>query len=153
VSSGTRRQPGRPAGSTAGGAGAAPGFLRGAVTLARSNKFEVIAVMLLGVGGAIYPPIWVVGALLALPSKKWDIRDKFLGITLPVLLVIIGTVLIIVMGGQHDSIGSYAVEAWVGAGRLCRALAVAGAIYLLWGLYRGRRQPKQPPWNVPHRLG
>ncbi len=109
--------------------------------------------MLLGAGGAIYPPVWLLGAMVALPSRKWDINDKFAGITVPVLLVIIGTVLIIVFGGEHNSIGSYAFEAWVGAGRLCRVFALMGAAYLLWGLRRGRRKPKQPPWKVPHRLG
>jgi hypothetical protein len=153
VSSGTRRHPGRLAGSTVASVDVASGLLRGGFTLVRNNILEVIAVLLLGLGGAIYPPIWLLGALLGLPSKKWDMRDKFVGVTLPVVLMIIGTVLILWMGGQRDSIGSYAFEAWVGAGRLSRGLALAGAIYLLWRLRRGRRQPKQPPWNVPHRLG
>jgi len=127
--------------------------VRGAITVTTNSVVEVLAVLLLGVGGAVYPPIWLVGAILALPSKKWDMRDKFLGVTLPVLLLIVGTVLIIVFGGQHPSISDYAYEAWLGAGRLSRVLALAGALYLAWGLRRGRRQPKQPPWNVPHRLG
>jgi len=126
---------------------------RGAVAVARNHTLEVLALVLLGVGGVVYPPIWLVGAALALPSKKWDIRDKFFGITLPVVLVIIGTVLIIVFGGQRASISDYAYEAWLGAERLSRVLAAVGAIYLAWGLRRGRRQPKEPPWNVPHRLG
>ena len=153
VSADQQRDPDRRAGSAAAGLGVAYGLLRGAAALVRNNVVEVIAVMLLGVGGAIFQPIWLLGALFALPSKKWDIRDKFVGITLPVLLMIVGTVLILWIGGQRGSIGSYATEAWVGAGRLSRGLAVAGAIYLLWGLRRGRPKPKQPPWNVPHRLG
>jgi hypothetical protein len=154
ASSGTRRHPSRRAGSTAAaGAGVASGLLRGGFTLVRNNKIEVIAVLFLGLGGAIYPPIWLLGALLALPSKKWDLRDKFIGITLPVVLVVIGIVLILWTGGQRESMVLYAVEAWVGAGRLCRVLALAGSIYLLWRLRRGRRQPRLPPWNIPHRLG
>jgi hypothetical protein len=128
-------------------------MLTAAADVARRHTMELIAVLLLGVGGVIYPPIWLVGAAFALPSKKWDIRDKFIGITVPVLLVIIGTVLIVVFGGQRGSLGSYASEAWLGAERLSRVLALLGSGYLLWGLRRGRRQPKQPPWNVPHKLG
>jgi hypothetical protein len=127
--------------------------MRDCVAATRNHTLEVLAIVLLGVGGATYPPVWLVGAALALPSKKWDLRDKFLGITLPVFLLVIGTVLIIVLGGQHASIGAYAYEAWLGAERLSRLLAAAGAVYLAWRLRRGRRQPRQPPWNMPHRLG
>ncbi len=121
--------------------------------LVRSHTVEFLAVLLLGVGGAIYPPIWLIGAVLALPSRKWDIRDKFIGITVPILLVIIGTVLVLVLGGQHGTIDSYAQEAWLAAERLSRVVAVLGAGYLLWVLRRGRRVPRQPPWNMPHKLG
>lgn len=135
------------------GGGVLARLIRGLVGAVRGNTVEVLAILLLGVGGAVYPPIWLVGAALALPSKKWDIRDKFVGITLPVFLLVIGTVVIIVLGGQHATIADYAYEAWLGAGRLSRVLAVAGAAYLAWGLRRGRRKPRQPPWNVPRRIG
>jgi hypothetical protein len=144
---------GRLAGPGPGGPGPLGRLIRGVVAVTRSHTLEVLAIVLLGVGGAAYPPIWLVGAALALPSKKWDIRDKFFGVTLPVFLLVIGTVLILVFGGQHDSITAYAYEAWLGGERLSRVLAVAGAAYLAGGLRRGRRQPKQPPWNVPHRFG
>lgn len=148
------RQPDRLAGSTPpAGGGLLSRFVRGAAEAARNHTLEALAIVLLGVGGAAYPPVWLVGAALALPSKKWDMRDKFFGITLPVFLLVIGTVLIIVLGGQHASISAYAYEAWLGAERLSRVLAVAGAVYLAWGLRRGKRQPKQPPWNVPRRFG
>jgi hypothetical protein len=166
---GSKRPPGsaRPANSARGapgqqarranangtGAGVLSGSLLALLAIARRNKVEVLAVGLLGIGGAIFPPIWLLGALVALPSKKWDTRDKFLGITVPVLVVIVGTVLVIVFGGQHNTIGSYAFEAWLGAERLSRIAAAGGAIYLLWGLRRGRRKPKLPPWNQPHRFG
>jgi hypothetical protein len=125
----------------------------GAMEISLNNKTEIIAVVLLGIGGAIWPPIWILGAALALASKKWDIADKFFGVTLPVLLVIVGTVAIVVLGGQHPSLESYAFEAWVGAGRLSRIAAVAGALYLTVALRPGRRRPKPPPWKVPRRIG
>jgi hypothetical protein len=125
----------------------------GITELVIQNKVEIFAVVLLGLGGALYPPIWILGALFALPSRKWDIRDKFLGITFPVVVVVVGTVLVLVLGGQQSSFARYAYEAWLGAERLSRIAALSGALYLVWGLWRGRRDPKQPPWNVPHKLG
>jgi hypothetical protein len=153
ASSGTGSVGAGPVGTGSAGAGSAGRLVRRGVAAARNHTLEVLAIVLLGVGGAAYPPIWLVGAALALPSKKWDMRDKFLGITLPVFLLIIGIVLILVLGGQRATLSDYAYEAWLGAGRLSRVLAASGAIYLAWGLHRGRRQPKQPPWNVPHRIG
>ena len=69
-----------------------------------------------------------------------------------ILVLVIGTVLVVVFGGQHYTLRSYAFEAWLGIGRLSRVLAVASAGYLLWRLRLGRRKPKRPPWNIPHRL-
>jgi len=127
--------------------------VRSTVTLVGRYKLETAAVLLLGVGGAAYPPVWVLGVLVALPSKTWDLRDKWTGLVAPVLLVIAATVLIVVFGGRHSTLGAYAFEAWLGAGRVSRIAAVLGAGYLFWRLRHGRREPKQPPWNVPHRLG
>jgi hypothetical protein len=125
---------------------------RGAVRLIWRHKLETIAVLLLGVGGAVYPPVWLLGVLVALPSKTWDLRDKWTGLVAPVLLVIVSTVLIVVVGGKHPTLGSYAFEAWLGAGRVSRIAAVLGAGYLFWRLRRGPRVRRRPPW-VPHGLG
>lgn len=127
--------------------GAMGNLYYGLSELALQNKLEILAVVLLGIGGAIYPPIWIIGAFVALPSRKWDIKDKFLGVTFPVVVVIVGTVLVLVLGGQHFSFSAYAHEAWLGAERLSRIAAAAGALYLTLRLRRGRREPKQPPWN------
>jgi hypothetical protein len=144
----------RIANSTSAGAGRLARLVTEASRMARQNPVEIIAILLLGVGGALYPPIWLLGAGVALPSKKWDIRDKLLGIVLPVLLVIFGTVIVLVLGGQQSTIMSYAHEAWVGAERISRVTAFAGAAYLLWALRRTRRKPpKQPPWRLSPRFG
>lgn len=128
-------------------------FARGTARLIVSHKLETVAVLLLGVGGAVYPPVWLLGALTALPSKKWDLADKWVGLVAPVLLVIVSTVLIVVFGGRHPTIGSYAFEAWLAAERVARIAAVLGAGYLLWRLRRGPRAAKQPPFGVSQRLG
>jgi hypothetical protein len=123
------------------------GLAQASLELARRNAFEVVALLVLGVGGAVYPILWVLGVGMVVSSQKWDLSDKITGIVGSTLVVIIGTVLVLVFGGQHHSLGSYGHEAWLGAGRLSRGAAVAGAGYLLWRLHRGRRQPKPPPWN------
>lgn len=127
----------------------ASAFARGTARLIVSHKLETVAVLLLGVGGAVFPPVWLLGALTALPSKKWDLRDKWVGLVAPVLLVIISTVLVVAFGGRQSTIGSYALEAWLGASRASRIAAALGAAYLLWRLLRGPRAAKQPPFGVP----
>ncbi len=123
------------------------------VVIAARDWLEAIAVLLQGVGGAIYPPIWLIGALITSISKKWDLRDKWLGLALPVLTVIFGATLTLVLGGQHSALSSYALEGWLAAGRLSRIAAVLGAVYLLWRLHRGLRAPRRPPWSTPRRRG
>jgi hypothetical protein len=143
----------RLASATKASAGVAGRAVTTAIEIARGNPLELMAVLVLGIGGAVYPPIWLVGVLLVLVSKKWSINDKLLGVVLPIVVVIIGTVLTLVFGGQHATISGYAFEAWLGAERLSRVAMFLGAAYLFWALRRGRRQPKLPPWNVPHRMG
>jgi hypothetical protein len=140
--------------ASTGGAGVVAGMMPVATKLVRQNPVEIAAVLFLGIGGAVYPPVWLIGVLLAMPSRKWDIRDKFLGVVLPVLLVIFGTVLVLVVGGAHNSIMSYVHEAWIGAERISRLTAFAGAVYLLLALRRSKRKrPKQPPWLRSPRFG
>ncbi len=149
--------PQRLTGATAAGTGLITRWMTGASKMARQNPMELVAVLLLGVGGALYPPIWLVGAVVTLLSRKWAVRDKFLGVGLPVVLVIFGTVMVLVFGGQHSSIlgaNSYGHEAWLGAERISRITALAGAGYLLWALRRTRRKPPtQPPWRLSPRFG
>ena len=125
------------------------------LTIALRDRLETISLLLLGIGGAIYPPIWLVGAIIAIFSKKWDLRDKWIGLTLPVLVVVIGTALEVTFGAHFDAYWSYVVEAWVAAGRLSRVGAVLGALYLLWRSHRhgGARTERLPPWSPQHKPG
>jgi hypothetical protein len=125
----------------------------GLLALALRDRLEAVALVLLGIGGAVYPPIWLIGAFIAITSKKWDLRDKWLGLAVPVLLVIFGAVLVMVLGGERPSMGSYAFEAWLAAGRLSRIAAVLGAGYLLRRVYRGKRERRQPPWSTQRKPG
>jgi ribosomal protein L34 len=142
-----------PVGAVAGGVASALGRAAGAAwVIARRHPLEACALLLLGPGGLAFPPIWLFGVLVALPSKIWDFRDKWVGLAGPVVLVIVGAWLAVTLGGKHGSVGAYAYEAWLVAGYLSRAAAVLGAAYLAWRLHHGRRQPAEPPWNR-HRLG
>lgn len=119
------------------------------LALAVRDKLETLAIVLLGVGGAVYPPVWIAGALLALISPKWDLRDKLLGLVLPGVLVVFGAVMVVALGGARATLTQYGLEGWLAAGRLARVGAVIGAGYLLRRVYRGPRAPKPPPWSRP----
>lgn len=118
------------------------------LALAVRDKLETLAILLLGLGGAVYPPVWVLGAIFALISPKWSLRDKVLGLVLPALLVLFGAVMVVALG-PRVGMAQYGLEGWLAAGRLARVGAVIGAGYLLRRVYRGPRPPKPPPWSRP----
>jgi hypothetical protein len=110
-------------------------------------------VVLLGLGGLIFPPVWLLGAAVALASRVWDFRDKWIGLALPIFLVIAGMAAAVSLGGHHDDVSGYAKEAWIFGDHLSRIVAVLGAVYLAWRAERGRRRPTIPPWTKGGRLG
>ncbi len=103
----------------------------------------------MGLGGLIYPPVWLAGALVALSSRLWDGRDKWFGVVVPAIVTIVGSVGL-AMGGTHQSAGSYVHAVLTIGGYLLRAGAVIGASYLAWRASRGQRAPAQPPWRRGH---
>ena len=75
-----------------------PAVLAEAWALARKHPLEAVSVILLGVGGLILPfPFWLIGGLVALRSRRWDARDKWIAlagpplVTFAVLLIRAGT--------------------------------------------------------------
>jgi len=121
-----------------------------AFRLARRRPLEATAIVLIGLGGLIYPPVWLVGALVALPSRLWDIRDKWFGLAAPAIVTIVGSVGL-AMGGTHQTAGAYVHAVLTIGGYLMRAGAVIGASYLTWRVHRGQRRPAQPPWRRGYR--
>src|SRR5260370_560485 len=95
-------------------AGAAAGrfarFGSALVAIAVGNPLETIAVLVLGIGAAIYPPIWLVGALIVVISRKLDLRDKWFGLAMPVLVVIFGSPLSISLPPHQPTAASYPRE-------------------------------------------
>ncbi len=125
-------------------------FIQRAPGLARQHPLECTAVILLGLGGLIYPPVWLLGALAALPSRLWDIKDKLTGVGIPAVVAIVGGAGL-AMGSSHTSGGAYFHEAVLIGGYLIRAGAVLGGGYLAWRVQRGQRRPAEPPWRRQYR--
>jgi hypothetical protein len=109
------------------------------------HKLETVAIVLLGPGGAIFPPVWLLGAGVALASRLWDYRDKWVGLALPVVLTVVGTAAGISVGGKV-SFGHSMHDGWMFAVEVSRATAVLSACYLGWRAARGPRPPV-PPWD------
>jgi hypothetical protein len=123
-------------------------FALQAWVLARRHPLECAAIILLGLGGLIYPPVWLLGAVLALPSRLWDTRDKLIGLAAPAMLAIIGGAgLATAVSSNHTSGTAYLHTALAIGGFLIRAGAVLGAAYLGWRVRRGQRQPAPPSWH------
>ena len=131
---------------------------RAAVTLtrlanwARRNKVEAAAVVLLGIGGAIFPPLWLLGAVVAMASRLWDLLDKWLGLAGPVVLTVVSLAVGVAAAGSRGSLGTHIHDAWIFADVTSRLAALLGAGYLAWRSARGRRPPTSPPWNKPHKV-
>jgi hypothetical protein len=123
-------------------------FTANAGRLAREHVLEAVAILLLGLGGLILPfPFWPIGAIVALFSRLWDIKDKSLAITGP-LLVTLALALIAApfVGGSGNVIVVYFHALGVSFGLLVRVGSVLTAAYLAWRVSKGPRV-KVPPWR------
>jgi hypothetical protein len=125
-----------------------PAPLTEAWLLARKNPLEAVAIVLLGVGGLIFPvhpvPVWLLGGLLALRSRRWDKRDKWLALAGPVGFAVICLVLLGASGSGSffHALGQATHQFAV----LLRVGCVLCSGYLVWRLRRGPRRRKTPPW-------
>jgi hypothetical protein len=118
----------------------------------RRSPMEATAVILLGLGGLIYPPVWLLGACIALASKVWDYRDKWAGLGGALAVMIIGTAACLALGTSPSGFGSYLHETWVYLNIWSRVGAVAGTWYLVWRLAHERPTSDVPPWSRPRRV-
>jgi len=140
-----------PPGSATGGEDAAPRSqtpLDSIWELARRHLLESVAVVLIGLGGAILPfPFWLAGAVVAIFSRLWDGRDKVAAFGGPVLVVLVGSVLsAFLIGGKSNVIAIYLHALHVETGLWIRLGCVLTAVYLAWRVAQGRRI-KVPPWQ------
>jgi hypothetical protein len=116
--------------------------------MARDNVLEAIAILLLGLGGLILPfPFWPIGAVVAMFSRLWDIKDKALAIGGPLLVTLAASVITaLFVGGGGNAVLVYFHAVHVGFGLLIRVGSVVTAAYLAWRVSKGPRA-KVPPWQ------
>ena len=123
-------------------------FTVNAGRLAREHVLEAVAILLLGLGGLILPfPFWPIGAIVALFSRLWDVKDKSLAITGPLLVTLALSVIAApFVGGSGNVIVVYFHALRVSFGLLVRVGSVLTAAYLAWRVSKGPRV-KVPPWR------
>jgi hypothetical protein len=112
----------------------------------RRQPLESVALLLVGVGGLIYPfPLWLIGAVVSVRSRRWDKRDKWLAFTGPVLFTIAALIVMGITGpGNFFVAFGHATHHF---GVLLRAGSLLCAGYLVWRLRRGPRRRRVPPWQ------
>ncbi len=126
-----------------------PAIFAEAWALARKHPLEAVAVILLGVGGVILPfPFWLIGGIVALRSRRWDARDKWIALAGP-LLVAFAVLLIRAATSPGNFFSAFYHAAQHDFGLSIRAGCVLCAGYLVWRLRRGPRMRTLPPWQRP----
>ena len=113
--------------------------------LARKNPLEAVAVIVLGIGGLLLPfPLWLIGGLIAVFSRKWGKRDKWLALLGPPGFAVICMLLLGLTGG--GAFFHALAQASHQFSLLLRVGCLLSAGYLVWRLRRGPRRRKTPPW-------
>ena len=121
---------------------------QGAAELGRSHPLEAAAIALLGIGGLILPfPFWLFGGVLAIWSRIWDNRDKWIALLGPAVITLAGTVVTaLIIHRQGNTFVTYGHALRLDVGLLLRVGSVACASYLTWRVRRGPREVV-PPWK------
>jgi hypothetical protein len=113
--------------------------------LARKNPLEAVAVVVLGIGGLLLPfPLWLVGALIAIFSRRWGKRDKWLALIGPPGFAVVCMLLLGISGGGNFFHALAAASHQFSL--LLRVGSLLSAGYLVWRLRRGPQRRKTPPW-------
>jgi hypothetical protein len=123
-----------------------------AAELARRNKLETAAVLLLGISAFIFVfPYWLLVALLggvvAIWSLIWNARDKWVALAGPPVLALVGTIVAaLIIGGHTHFFGSYPEAFRLYVGYAYRGGSLLCAAYLALQARRGP-QRRLPPWR------
>jgi hypothetical protein len=123
-----------------------------AAELARRQKLETAAVLLLGISAFIFVfPYWLLVALLggvvAIWSPIWNARDKWAAIAGPPVIALVGTIVAaLIIGGKGHFFGSYPEAFRLYVGYAYRAGSLLCAVYLALQARRGP-QRRLPPWR------
>jgi hypothetical protein len=109
----------------------------------RKQPLEAATLLLLGVGGLLYPfPLSLIAGIVSVKSRRWDRRDKWVIFAGPLLFT---AAALFVMGvtGQGNFFTAFG-HATHHFGLLLRVGCLLCAGYLVWRLRRG---PRLPPWQ------
>src|SRR6516162_3330360 len=116
--------------------------------LARDHLLETIAILLLGLGGLIlWFPFWPIGAIVAMFSRLWDVKDKLVAIAGPLLVALAGSVFgALIIGGTGNVVLVYSHALRVDFNIMIRVGCVLTSAYLAWRVTKGPRV-KVLPWQ------
>lgn len=116
--------------------------------MARAQRREAVAVILLGVGGVLFPlPFWLLGAAAAGLSRFWEARYKWLALFGPLLVTLVGALPITALARGHSSaVAVYLHILRVDSKYLIRVGCLLTAVYLTWLVRRGPKV-RVPPWR------
>jgi hypothetical protein len=120
-----------------------PQFASDPMSVIRKFPREMLALVLLGLGGLLFPfPLWFAGAAIGLTSRVWSRSDKLTGLGGPLVITVV-TVGIIGALNKNPGIAvdmhAYVAAAHADALLILRITAVLGAGYLGARLPRGDR--------------
>ena len=101
-----------------------------------------------GVGGLLYPfPFWLLGAVVAVMSRFFVPRDKWIALAGPAVIALLGTlVTALIIRGKGNPVEIYTHALRLDVGYLLRAGSVLCAGYLALLVRRGPRV-RVPPWR------
>ena len=120
--------------------------------LIRRHPLETAAVLLLGVGGLVYPfPLWLIGAAVVIASRGWDARDKWAALAVPMAFTLVAAIAIAGVFARSGTLAGYVSTVRIDGWDMVRAGSLVAAAYLAWRLRRGRRPRREPPWRRPPR--
>jgi hypothetical protein len=119
-----------------------------AATLSRRHPLEITAIVLLGLGGLLFPfPFWLLGAIVAMISRFFHPRDKWFALLGPPLIALLGSVVTaVIAGGRGNPVEVYTHALGLDVGFLLRVGSVLCAANLAVQVRRGP-QVRIPPWR------
>jgi hypothetical protein len=110
------------------------------VAVARRYAREVLALLLLGIGGLLLPvPLWLIGAAIGLTSRVWGRADKFIAVAGPLIVTVAGVGVIGALNKNPSipvDLHAYVAAAHAYASLFLRIGAALSAAYLAARLAR-----------------
>ncbi|HUK67989.1 MAG TPA: hypothetical protein VLW50_04415 [Streptosporangiaceae bacterium] len=130
-----------PTGGTAARVG--PQFAFDGMSVVRRFPRELLALVLLGLGGLLFPfPLWIAGVAIGLTSRVWSRMDKLTGLGGPLVITLVTVGFIGVLNKNPTipvDIHAYVAAAHADALLTLRITAILGAVYLGARLPRGEQ--------------